>query len=190
MLKLVTEVKLVSKEGYIVIGLPKGEVFLIPWTEQWNKEFIKEEELINGEIGKIILRIHHIGSTAVKYLSAKPIIDIAIEIRDINDGLLCVSGLERLGYSYKGTNILPERHYFNKGEPRTHQIHMFQIGNEYLKKQLMFRDYLIENKQARQQYQQLKETLSKKHNTNKLAYTDAKTEFINAILSNAIPGRQ
>src|SRR5699024_9500226 len=125
-----------------MLGLPKGEVFLIPWTEEWKKEFLLEKEKIRETIGEKIIDIHHIGSTSVKYLSAKPIIDIAIEIKDFNDGKHISSSIEHLGYSYKGTNILPDRHYLIKGEPRTHQIHMYQHGNKYLLEQLRFRDYL------------------------------------------------
>lgn len=103
-----------------MLGLPKGAVYLIPWSEKWEREFELEKERIETQIGKYIVGIHHIGSTAVKHLSAKPIIDIGIELRSFSNGELCVSPLKELGYSYKGTNILPERHYFNKGEPRTH----------------------------------------------------------------------
>lgn len=61
-----------------MLGLSKGEVFLVLWTEEWNKNFLSEKEKIQEEIGEYIMNIHHIGSTSVKHLSAKPIIDIAI----------------------------------------------------------------------------------------------------------------
>jgi GrpB-like predicted nucleotidyltransferase (UPF0157 family) len=166
----------------LMLGLPKGEVFLVAWTEEWEKEFKVEKSLIEAEIGELILAVHHIGSTAVKNLSAKPIIDVAIELREFQLGNQCVQGLERLGYSYKGTNILPDRHYFNKGEPRTHQIHMYQTDNLYLKKQLAFRDYLMTNDTAFKEYQELKEKLSQVHHKEKLLYADAKTGFVNSIL--------
>ncbi|MGG4108874.1 GrpB family protein [Paenibacillus lautus] len=165
-----------------MLGLPKGEVFLIPWTNEWVKEFKNESEKITYELGELVLTVHHIGSTAVKSLSAKPVIDIAIELKDFQHGKHCVQGLERLGYRYKGTDILPERHYFSKGEPRTHQIHMFQTGNIYLKKQLAFRDYLLNDIEALNKYQTLKESLSRTHQTDKIAYSHAKTDFINTIM--------
>lgn len=173
-----------------VLGLPKGQVFLVPWTEQWEIEFKEEEKEIRFEINESILAIHHIGSTAIKGLSAKPIIDIAIEIKSFEEGIRCVPGLEKIGYSYKGTDVLPDRHYFNKGEPRTHQIHMYQTGSEYLYKQLMLRDYLRTNENARKKYQELKEKLTKENSTNKLAYADSKTDFINKIILKAERGRQ
>src|SRR5699024_7674834 len=162
---------------------PKGEVFLIPGKEEWAKEFLKEKKNIQNEIGKFIVDIHHIGSTAVKGLSAKPIIDIAVEIKCFNDGEHCVTPLERLGYSYKGVNILPDRHYFNKGEPRTHQIHMYQIGSDFLVEQLKFRDYLRCNDNARMEYQELKTGLSKINKFNKHKYAEEKTNYVHSILA-------
>lgn len=167
-----------------MLGLPKGEVFLVPWTNDWEKEFLLEKERIQEVIGQNILAVHHIGSTAVKHLSAKPIIDIAIEVKGFQDGEKCVTALETLGYSYKGTNVLPDRYYFNKGEPRTHQIHMYQSGNKYLLEQLDFRDYLRNNETARIQYIKLKQELSTVNKNNKHKYADDKTNFVKSILEN------
>lgn len=114
-----------------MFGLPKGQVFLVPWTKNWREEFLLKKEKIQNEISKFVIDIHHIGSTAVRVLSAKPIIDIAIKIEDFNEGKHWVTPLEKLGYSYSGINIIPERRYFSKGEPRTHQIHMYQTGSTY-----------------------------------------------------------
>ncbi|MGG0845208.1 GrpB family protein [Peribacillus simplex] len=165
-----------------MLGLPKGEVFLVPWTNNWEKEFLLEKERIQEVIGQNILAVHHIGSTAIKHLSAKPIIDIAIEVKEFQDGEKCVTALETLGYSYKGTNVLPDRYYFNKGEPRTHQIHMYQGGNKYLLEQLEFRDYLRNNETARIQYKKLKQILSTVNKNNKHKYADDKTNFVKSIL--------
>lgn len=164
-----------------MLGLPKGEVFLAPWTEDWAKEFLLEKERIQSTIGKYAVAIHHIGSTAVDGLSAKPIIDIAIEIQDFNDGATCAILLEEFGYAYKGTNILPDRHYFNKGEPRTHQIHMYEMGNKYLNAQLKFRDYLCCNQAARIAYEDLKITLAEENKFDKHKYAEEKTNFVNKI---------
>ncbi|WP_096187337.1 GrpB family protein [Evansella halocellulosilytica] len=165
-----------------MLGLPKGEVFLVPWTKEWDKEFLLEKEKIQNKIGEYIIDIYHIGSTSIKHLSAKPIIDIAIEIKDFNDGENTVLELEKLGYSYKGTNILPDRHYFSKGEPRTHQIHMYQSGNKYLLEQLKFRNYLRDNDEARIEYGRLKINLARSNKSNKHKYAEEKTAFVKSIL--------
>jgi GrpB-like predicted nucleotidyltransferase (UPF0157 family) len=168
--------------GEVMLGLPRGEVFLVPWTDQWTNEFEIEKDHIQKAIGHNIVDIHHIGSTAIKGLSAKPIIDMAIEIKDFSHGEKSITALERLGYSFRGTNVLPERFYFNKGEPRTHQIHMYQSGNKYLLEQLQFRDYLRNNPQERKEYEQLKIRLAKVNKNDKHKYADEKTEFVRSIL--------
>ncbi|MEC3534097.1 GrpB family protein, partial [Bacillus thuringiensis] len=71
----------------------------------------------------------------------------------------------------------------NKGEPRTHQIHMYEQGNKYLIEQLQFRDYLIDNKTSRIQYEQLKIQLSQANPTDKHKYAEDKTNFITFILA-------
>ncbi|HWI48421.1 MAG TPA: GrpB family protein [Rummeliibacillus sp.] len=166
-----------------MLGLPRGEVFLVPWTNEWVKEFLVEKRQIENIIGEHIISIHHIGSTSVPHLSAKPIIDMAIEIKTFEDGLACISVLETLGYKYRGTAVLPERHYFNKGEPRTHQIHMYKSGNKYLLEQLQFRDYLRYNETARIEYEKLKQELSHKNKKDKHRYAEDKTNFVMSILN-------
>ncbi|MEX0417927.1 GrpB family protein, partial [Bacillus sp. C30] len=74
-------------------------------------------------------------------------------------------------------------YYFNKGEPRTHQIHMYEQGNPYLIEQLKFRDCLIDNKTSRMQYEQLKIQLSTANPNDKHKYAEDKTNFIKSILA-------
>ncbi|QRF32833.1 GrpB family protein [Bacillus safensis] len=165
-----------------MLGLPRGEVFLVPWSAEWVKEFESEKKRIVEVIGQYIVNVHHIGSTAVNGMSAKPIIDIAIEINHFLDGEQCVTALQGLGYSYRGTNVLPERHYFSKGEPRTHQIHMYQTGNIYLLEQINFRDCLRSNELARSEYEQLKFKLSNVNKNDKHKYVEGKTDFVKSVL--------
>ena len=79
---------------------------------------LKEKQLIEKQIGEYILAIHHIGSTSIPHLSAKPIIDIAIELKNFENGVKCIAKLEQLNYKYR-KDVLPERYYFNK-ESREH----------------------------------------------------------------------
>lgn len=165
-----------------MLGLPRGEVFLVPWTEEWEVEFLKEKQLIEKQIGEYILAIHHIGSTSVPHLSAKPIIDIAVELKNFENGVECIAELKQLNYRYR-EDVLPERYYFNKGEPRTHQIHMYEKDNKYLIEQLCFRDYLKHNKTSRIEYEQLKVQLSQANPNNKYKYADDKTNFVKSLLA-------
>jgi len=166
-----------------MLGLPKNEVLLKPWTAEWEEAYIKETEKIQDKIGNNMAAIYHIGSTAVKGLRAKPIIDIAIELYEFYDAEKCVPFLKEIGYTDKGTDILPERRYFSKGGPRTHQIHMYPSGNKYLLEQIKFRDYLRDHEQIRAEYEALKIHLSTIHKQNKHLYTEQKTDFIQSVLA-------
>lgn len=77
-----------------MLGLPKGQVFLVPWTEQWEVEFTEEAMKIRNELMGDMISIHHIGSTAIKGLHAKPILDIAIEVESFEKGDRCIPGWE------------------------------------------------------------------------------------------------
>ena len=165
-----------------MLALPKGKVFLVQWDKEWENEYTLEKNKIMELIGSYMISCHHIGSTAVKELSSKPIIDIAIELINYDDGFKCIDSLSTIGYKHRIIKELPERHYFSKGEPRTHQIHMYQKGNIYLKKQIIFRNCLIEDNELRDKYQKIKEKYATEYSMDKLAYADAKTEFINNVL--------
>lgn len=94
--------------------------------------------------------------------------------------------LGKLGYVYKGTAILQDRHYFLKGEPRMHQIHLYEIGSKYLLEQLAFRDRLRESKEIRNEYERLKFSLAHANKHDKHKYAEEKTAFIQSILKNSM----
>ena len=167
----------------ILLGLPQGEVFLVDYTPEWAAEYENESASITEIVGRYIKEIHHIGSTAVPGLSAKPIIDMAIVLFKYDDGFRCVDPLKFIGYRHRIVPDLPDRHYFSKGNPRTHQIHMYGPASRYFHEQITFRDMLRSVPEILRDYQQLKLDLSQKHGKNKLAYADAKTTFIKSILN-------
>ncbi|CAG7652333.1 hypothetical protein PAESOLCIP111_06505 [Paenibacillus solanacearum] len=166
-----------------MLGVPAGKVILIPWTEAWEQEFEAEKRAIASVIGGLVRGIHHIGSTAVKHLHAKPIIDIAIEVGDPCDASACIRGLEQTGYVCKGDMVLPERYYLTKGKPRTHQIHLFHEGGRYLEQHLAFRDHLRSDEEDRHAYQLLKYRLAAAHHDDRIAYAEAKSDFVQEVLA-------
>ena len=165
-----------------MLGLQKGKVFLCDYTDEWAKEFEKESKKVLDLIGRYVANIHHIGSTAVPGLKSKPIIDIAIELFSFDDGFQCIDPLSQIGYRHRIIPELPDRHYFSKGDPRTHQIHMHKPKSKYLWEHLQFRDKLRVDVVLAKQYQDLKEELSRTYSKDKLAYADAKTEFIKSVI--------
>ena len=154
----------------------------MPHTERWHDLFAEEEDRLRVAVGEYALAIEHVGSTAICGLWAKPIIDIAVAVREIADAGRCVIPLERIGYEYRGEQGIPGRHLFGKGEPRTHHLHLVEMGSDFWRSHLLFRDYLRQHREVRERYEKLKRELAQKHEEDREAYTEGKAEFIEGVL--------
>src|SRR5689334_1122677 len=105
-------------------GLEEGALRLTPYHKEWEQLFREEKARLQAAVGLFVLDIQHVGSTSIPGLIAKPIIDIAIAVRSFEEARVCIQPVESLGYRYRGENGIPRRHFFVKGNPRTHHIHM------------------------------------------------------------------
>lgn len=106
----------------------KAEVF--SYNENWKQMFRDEAKKLRSIFGNEIIDIHHIGSTSVPELKAKPIIDILSVVRDIHIIDNNNDEMKKVGYEPKGENGIPGRRYFQKGgDNRTHHVHIYQLGN-------------------------------------------------------------
>ena len=168
-----------------MLGLHRGSVRLTPHTELWHQLFAEEEAKLRDAIGAYTLSIEHIGSTAVCGLSAKPIIDISVAVRQIADAESCVIPLEKIGYEYRGEQGIPGRHFFGKCEPRTHHLHLVEAGSDLWKNHLLFRDHLRQNPNVAAEYEKLKRRLAQEYKENREAYTEGKAAFIESVLKAA-----
>src|SRR5574340_1299662 len=120
-----------------------GSVVIVNYNPAWPRLYEEEKSHILKAIGRYIVEIHHIGSTSVPGLAAKPIIDIMIGIRELLLVDKCVQPLQGLGYEYLGEYGIPGRHYFRKppvalGTHRTHHIHMTEITHDGWKRNILF----------------------------------------------------
>lgn len=168
-----------------MLGLPSGQVLVVPYDPLWQTAFDIEKERILEAYSDFSVEVEHVGSTAVPGLCAKPILDIMIGIPSDKDGVRLAPFLEELGYFYKGENGISGRHYFTLGSPRTHHIHMVEKEGEIWKKHLLFRDYLRNHQEDRDEYAALKQSLSETFPTDRLQYTESKNELIQSILEKA-----
>jgi GrpB-like predicted nucleotidyltransferase (UPF0157 family) len=127
--------------------------------------------------------IHHIGSTAIEGIKAKPVIDLLVEVDDIRAVDAYQISMQGFGYLSKGEYGIPGRRFFIKGddEHRTHHIHVFQAGHPEIARHLEFRDYLQAHPDDAQAYGNLKEELASKFPHDVGAYTNGKTAFIKDI---------
>jgi GrpB-like predicted nucleotidyltransferase (UPF0157 family) len=90
-----------------------------------------------------------------------------------------------LGYEYRGEYGIAGRHYFVKGEPRTHHLHMVELKSDFWQSHLLFRDYLRQNPAVAGEYDNLKKNLAEKYAENRNAYLEGKAEFIENALKEA-----
>jgi len=169
----------------------KEKVDIVPYDPRWKDAFTKEATFLKNRFPETIRRIEHFGSTAVFGLSAKPIVDMLVEIRSHKEvKQTVVPVLESLGYDYFWRPTLDKPPYYawfikrDKRGNRTHHIHMVRRDSP-LWDRLYFRDYLISRPDIASQYEQLKKDLAKKYANDREAYTKAKTDFIVSITERA-----
>ena len=135
---------------------------------QWAKDFELERArflAVLGHVtqGGILEQVHHIGSTSVPGLKAKPVIDMLLEVYPLPKPEVGIPALEELGYEYRGEAGIPG-HLFFRGNPRTRHVHVLEAGtNEFTRDHLLFRDYLRANAGARTRYENLKLELALKN---------------------------
>ncbi len=135
---------------------------------------------IHEALDGVAVAIHHIGSTSVPGLSAKPVIDILIEVTRLADLDTQTSAIESLGYEAKGEFGIPGLRYFRRDDAsvtRTHQIHAF-VGGPQTDRHLAFRDYLISHPPIAQLYGNLKRQLAERFPNDINAYMDGKDSFV------------
>ena len=116
-----------------MVVLPKKVVKPVQYSLTWKRLYEEEKKLLVNTIGKYILDIQHIGSTAIPGMIAKPIIDIGVAVKDFEEAKICIKPIVNLGYYYRGEHGVKGRHYFCKFNPEAHHIHMAEINIDYWK---------------------------------------------------------
>ncbi|QPC47874.1 GrpB family protein [Mangrovibacillus cuniculi] len=163
------------------------KVEVTPYNDKWASMFKVEWERLQQIFGSVALNIHHIGSTAVLGLSAKPVIDILIEVKNITIADSFNKDMEELGYEVKGENGIEGRRYFQKGgSNRTHHVHVFQHGSPDVERHVAFRDFLRVHPDEAARYGQLKETLASRFPYDMAAYIDGKNDLVLEIEKKAL----
>lgn len=171
------------------LGLKRGTVKLVNNSfKEWGRLFEVEKRLLLKTLKGKIVAIEHVGSTAIPEIQAKPIIDIRLTANLLNDLSIkmFIAPLKKLGYYYM--HRFPDRHFFAKGpeENRTHHLSIIKADwKNNGDNSILFRDYLRNNKSAREKYNRLKQRLAKKFADDRASYTKGKENFINEIIRTA-----
>ena len=158
------------------------------YSPVWREKYEEEAEKIREILRDNCLEIHHIGSTAVEGLKAKPIIDILPVVRDLGAVDARAGDFEELGYEYLGEFGIPGRRYLRKGgDERTHQIHIFSAESRgEIRRHLAVRDYLRTHREEADAYGRLKERLAEEYPYDIEGYCDGKDEFVKKLERRAL----
>jgi GrpB-like predicted nucleotidyltransferase (UPF0157 family) len=173
----------------LTLGLAAGEVRLREAHEAWARAFELERATILEAIGQHVLDVQHVGSTAIPGVPAKPILDILVGVADFEEAKVCVAPLERAGYLFRNEHGIPRRHYFVKGEPRTHHLHMIERDSEHWRSTVGFRDLLKQNPESARAYADAKKTLAAIYARDRAAYQRDKDEVVERLLRAAATPR-
>ena len=156
-------------------------VEVVPHDPRWRDRFEAEAKQVEAALGQNAVAVHHIGSTAIPDIHAKPVIDLLVEAEDIAEVDARSPAMELLGYQVMGEYGIPGRRYFRKDDPegtRTHHVHAFQAGSAEVERHLAFRDYMIAHPAEAQRYGELKRKLAEEHPHDMDGYMDGKDGFI------------
>ena len=172
----------------------REHVAVVPYDPNWPKMFEQERDHLRSCLPQdLVRRIEHFGSTAVPGLASKPIVDMLVEVADLEETKKRIAPvLEAQGYDYFwrpswGDSTPPFYAWFIKRDARgkrTHHIHMVEAHFEHWDR-LLFRDYLRQHPDVAREYGELKMRLCERHHRDRVAYTEAKTDFIVRVTEKA-----
>jgi GrpB-like predicted nucleotidyltransferase (UPF0157 family) len=171
------------------IQMTRRRVEVVPYTREWKELFDKEKQLLESIFRQGGVELHHIGSTSVPGLSAKPIIDILLGIEELEKVDDITPEIVAAGYEAKGENGIAGRRYFQKNDEngiRKVHLHAFEKGSPQLHRHLVFRDYLIEYPEEAKRYAAVKETAARKYEYDIESYIAEKSPLVKELERKAL----
>ncbi|MGX8698982.1 MAG: GrpB family protein [bacterium] len=159
-------------------------VVVLPYDEQWRQDFLKIKAELTNTLGQLTIGIEHVGSTSVQGLSAKPIIDIDVVIKDYTVLENVVSVLREIGYQHEGNLGIVGREAFKydgKEHLQKHHLYVCPEDSPELKRHIAFRDYLRTHPDAVREYSHIKEEAAKQYPDDIERYIEYKSPFIEKI---------
>ncbi len=165
------------------------DVIVVDADPTWPAAFDALATELRAALGPVAVRIHHIGSTSVAQLAAKPIIDVLLEVTDLAALDACHAALEMRDWQVMGEYGIPRRRYYRRDDAagvRRHHLHAFAAGDEHVQRHLAFRDYLRTHAEQARAYAELKRRLAAAHSHDIQAYMDGKDAFVQAAEQRAL----
>ncbi|HIZ21011.1 MAG TPA: GrpB family protein [Firmicutes bacterium] len=169
-----------------MIGLKRGTVKLLPHQKEWNENAEHTIKFLKRLLGNTALDIQHIGSTSILLIHAKPIIDIAVAVHDVNDIMPYVEALKQRQQLLHEEAVAGQAFFvIENGDIRTHHIHIVKWNGADWNNYINFRDYLNANPEKAMLYGDLKQKLAMQFSHDRKSYTAGKQGMIGQLLSEA-----
>lgn len=173
---------------------PPFKVELTDHDPSWAAAARAEASVLHAVLGAILLTVHHIGSTAIPGLKAKPILDLLPVVQSVDALDRRKAELQNAGYEWWGEFGLPGRRYATKSDPqngqRLVQLHCFGVGAPDIDRHLAFRDFLRKRPDLAAGYAQVKTRCRELHPDDSHAYGTCKSEWIDTVEAAALADRR
>ena len=163
-------------------------VEIVPYDAGWPRRFEATAADLRRALGPTLLAVHHIGSTAVPGLAAKPIIDLLPVVADLDAVDRVEPALERLGFRSRGEYGLAGRRYLVRDVDgrRVDHVHVYATGDPAITRHLAVRDYLRAHPSEADAYGALKAAVAAEHARDSRRYAETKGPFVEALERRAL----
>lgn len=175
-----------------ITGLKRGTVALEPHQEEWIQNAESTMKVLKQLLEPAAVDIQHIGSTAVSSIHAKPIIDIVVGVRKLDDMLPYVELLRQHNIVFRGEDVAGQMLFVMgdfENDSRTHHIHVVRWNGAEWNNYINFRDYLNSHLDEAEQYNACKKKLALQFPDDRGSYTAGKQELIDRLLKEAYAWR-
>jgi GrpB-like predicted nucleotidyltransferase (UPF0157 family) len=163
-------------------------VRIVEHDTTWAAQAQAEISRLAAALGPLAVRLEHVGSTAVPGLAAKPILDLQLSVAAIEPRARYAGALDRLGYLFVPDPDLPDSHFFARPpqRPRSHHLHVCQVGSEHEERHLAVRDFLRAHPDEAARCAALKRALVQRHPNDRLAYIAGKEQYVRELEARAL----
>jgi len=161
----------------------EAPIVIVPYDSRWPEEFREIGSHLRKALGRVAIRIDHVGSTAVAGLDAKPVIDIQVAVAELTPEEPFRVPLEGLGYRFHADNVDRSKRFFLGPEGlRPVHLHVRELGSFDERLNLLFRDYLRSHRDVAAEYARVKRELANTFRTDREGYVRAKEPTVWSIL--------
>ena len=170
------------------IGLKRGYLELFSYNENYEKIYQEEKRELEKILKGMYIKIEHVGSTAIKNIVSKPIIDILVVCKDLDEFIKFIKEkIQSDTYTIKEEMVREDDFLIRKEEGGKVKafIHVVPVSSKRVKDYILFRDYLNENEEEAKKYEKLKKSLYEKYKNDRRKYTLGKEDYISSVIKKA-----